>query len=273
MNIRSLACLPALIVVFAYSQQVEAEALPEYTSHVGVVSEYHNLHFVELSDEGESINEEKGSLFFTGAGFNWQFSSGVFSEVFFKQASDSLPYRGITQLGRLVTTETEYYISDLSMMIGRNFGATSAFIGVNNHYRERNVLGVENIGGIYEELDILNGVFGMRAHFFRNNRFQIRLEARVATGIDASLYYNDGDLDPIEISPGKQMFYRTSVELFYNPFSRLVVSLIPAYEYTSIDKSGEYMVYKNGSPVGLNSHLPATEWESYSLTGKLAWYF
>ena len=113
----------------------------------------------------------------------------------------------------------------------------------------------------------------MRAHLFRHSRLQLRLEARIATGLDSSLYYSDGDLDPVTISPGKQISYRTSMELFYNPFSRFVISLIPAYDYTNIDKSSEYMVYRNGSLVGQNSHLPETEWESYSLTGKLSWYF
>lgn len=247
----------------------------ESRSHISIIGEYHDLHFVELMDNGEPLNEEKGNLLFSGGGLHWQLSTGLFGEAFYKRANDTLVYRGLTQLGQFVTSKTEYYISDLSIHLGRDFGPTSAFIGVNQHYRERNILGRPEVDvrGVYEELEILNGVFGMRAAFFRHKPFHLRLEARVATGIDSSLYYKDDVFDPVTISPGRQMTYRVSAELFFTPFSQLVLSLIPAYEYSNIEKSKQYAVYQNGRPAGLNAHLPATEWEIYSLTGKASWYF
>lgn len=257
-------------VGFPYASSADER---NYTSHIALIGEYHDLHFVELMENGDSLNEEKGTLWFTGGGFQWQFANGLFTEAIFKQAEESLVYRGYTNLGQFVTTETEYYISDLSFLLGRDFGPTGAFIGVNRNYRERNVLGNGGVKGIYEELDVLNGVFGMRAALFRHKPLHLRLEARIATALDSSLYFNDGDLDPINVEPGKQMTYRVSAELFYNPVSRLVLSLIPAYEYSKIEESKQYEVFQNGRPTGLNSQLPATEWESYSLTGKVSWYF
>lgn len=273
MSKRFLIYLLALFAIASLNANAANEK--SYTSHIGVVGEYHDLHFVELTDNDEPLNEEKGTLWFTGGGFHWQFSTGLFGEAFFKQADDTLVYRGLTHLGQFVTSETEYYISDLTVLMGRDFGATSAFIGVNQHYRERNILGRPEVGirGLYEELDVLNGIFGMRAALFRHKPFHLRLEARFATSLDSSLYYNDGDFDPVEISPGRQVSYRISAELFYNPFSRLVLSLIPAYEYTTIEQSKQYAVFQDGTPAGINAHLPATEWESYSLTGKISWYF
>jgi len=266
------------LIVFTFTTAVAQTSTAEeraYTSHIGAIAEYHDLHFVELDDEGDAINEEKGNLLFSGGGFHWQLSNGLFGEAFFKQAEDTLSYSGYTQLGRFINTNTEYYISDLSVILGRDFGATSTFLGVNRHYRERNILAnpAMRVGGLYEELDTLNGVFGLRAALFRHNPFQLRLEAQIAMGIDSSLYSNDGDLDPVNITPGKQISYRISAELFYNAFSGVVISLIPAYEYTSIEKSNEYPVYRDGISLGQNAYHPATEWESYSLTGKLSWYF
>lgn len=264
----------ALLLTMGFAPAGKAEE-KAYTSHIGAIAEYHDLHFVELDNEGEAINEEKGNLLFSGGGFNWQLPNGLFGEAFFKQAEDTLSYSGYTQFGQFVTTNTEYYISDLSVIFGRDFGPTSTFLGVNRHYRERNILSVpaKRVGGLYEELDTLNGVFGVRAALFRHNPFQLRLEARIAMGIDSSLYSNDGNWDPVTISPGKQMSYRIAAELFYNAFSGVVISLIPAYEYTSIDKSHQYPVYRDGISLGFNAYHPATEWESYSLTGKLSWYF
>jgi hypothetical protein len=263
----------AALLLSVGSLHANAAEERNYTSHIGLTGEYHDLHSVELMANGDSLNEEKGTLWFTGGGFQWQFSSGLFTEAFFKQAEETLVYRGYTNLGQFVTTESEYYISDWSVLLGRDFGLTGAFIGVNRNYRERNVLGEGGAKGIYEELDVLNGVFGMRAALFRHKPLHLRLEARIATALDSSLYYNVSDLDPVNVEPGKQMTYRISAELFYNPISRLVLSLIPAYEYSKIEESKQYEVFQNGRPTGVNSQLPATEWESYSLTGKVSWYF
>lgn len=73
-----------------------------YTSHMALIGEYQDLHFVELMENGDSLNEEKGTLWFKGGGFQWQFSNGLFTEAIFKQAEESLVYRGYTNLGQFV---------------------------------------------------------------------------------------------------------------------------------------------------------------------------
>lgn len=242
---------------------------------ISLNTEYANLHFVELNNQGEPLLEEKGGMMFVGAGAYWQLSSGLFAEFLYRRASDTLDYRGLSHLGRFIETQTELYIQEGSLLLGRNFGRTAAFLGISSHYRERNILGVGDgdVLGLYEELETTSAIFGMRGNLFPTKRLQVRLEARVWTDIDSSLYASSTQYDASSFTPGKSFSYRTSAEFLFDLVGGLTVSLIPAYEYTRMDKSKEYPVYQNGNPLYLNQHQPKTEWEAYSLTGKLSWHF
>ena len=240
---------------------------------ISLNTDYANLHFVELNNQGEPLLEEKGSMTFVGVGAYWQLSSGLFAEFLYRRATDTLDYRGLSHLGRFTETQTELHIQEGSFLLGRNFGRTAAFLGIGSHYRERNILGVGDVRGLYEELNMTNAIFGMRGNLFPTKRLQVRLEARVWTDIDSSLYASSTQYDASSFTPGKSFSYRTSAEFLFDLVGGLTVSLIPAYEYTRMDKSKEYPVYQNGNPLYLNQHQPKTEWEAYSLTGKLSWHF
>jgi hypothetical protein len=265
--------IPFLIILCLGSSFVHAQER-SYLRFVGLNAEYSDLHFVELDGQGEPLLEETGGMMFTGAGFYWQLKSGLFAELSYQEASETLDYQGWSQQGRFVETQTEVYVQNTNFLLGRNFGYTSAFLGIGSYFRERNILGVgEEVRGLYEELEQTNAMFGMRGNLFPQKRFQIRLEARLWTDIDSSFYASSTESDAASLTPGKSFSYRTSAEFFFDLAGGLAFSLIPAYEYTHIDKSREYPLYRNGNPLYVNSHQPETEWESYSLTGKLSWHF
>lgn len=271
MNIYRLL-IPVLFAVVLESPLVYAEE-ESYFRFFNLNAEYSSLHFVELDGQGEPLLEEKGSMTFAGAGLYWQLQSGLFAEISYQEASEILDYQGWSQQGRFLETQTELYIQNANFLVGRNFGYTSAFLGIGGYFRERNILGVGEIRGLYEELEQTNAIFGMRGNLFAQKRFQIRLEARVWTDIDSSLYASSTQFDAATLTPGKSFSYRTSAEFFFDLFGGFALSLIPAYEYTHIDKSREYPLYRNGTPLFANRYQPETEWESYSLTGKLSWHF
>lgn len=271
MNIYRLI-IPVLAFFVLECRPVHAQER-SYLRFLNLNSEYSNLHFVELDGEGEPLLEEKGNMAFAGAGIYWQLPSGLFAEIAYQEASEVLDYEGWSQQGRFLETQTELYIQNANFLVGRNFGYTSAFLGVGSYFRERNILGVVGVHALYEELEQTNAIFGMRGNLFPKKRFQIRLEARVWTDIDSSFYASSTDFDASTLTPGKSFSYRTSAEFFFDLVGGFALSLIPAYEYTHIDKSKEYPLYRNGIPLFANGHQPETEWESYSLTGKLSWHF
>lgn len=240
---------------------------------INVSAEYSDLHFVEVNDQGEPFLEEKGTMTFVGAGIHWQFASGLFTELSYRKATDTLPYRGLSQRGQFVETETELHIQDVHVLLGRNFGRTAAFIGLGSYYRERNILGAGEIRGLYEELEQTTATYGMRGTLFPTQRFQVRLEGRLWTDIDSSFYTASTEFDASSFTPGRSLSYRASAEFFFELAGGFALSVIPAYEYTQMEKSKEFPLYRNGTPLQLNQHQPKTEWETYSLTGKLSWYF
>jgi hypothetical protein len=264
--------IPLLIAVILGSPTVSAQEQASLR-FVSLNTEYANLHFVELNDQGEPFLEEKGGMSFVGAGAYWQLPSGLFAELLYRTATDTVDYRGLSQRGTFVETQTELHIQDVNFLLGRNFGRTAAFLGIGSYYRERNILGVGDIRGLYEELEHTNAIFGLRGNLFPTRRFQVRLEARVWTDIDSSFYASSTQSDPTSFTPGKSVSYRTSAEFFFDLVGGLTFSLIPAYEYTQMTKSKEYPLYQNGNPLYMNQYQPKTEWESYSLTGVLRWYF
>lgn len=264
--------IPFLIALMVVSPVVYAKER-SYLRFVNLSGEYSDLHFVELDAQGEPLLEETGGMMFSGAGAYWQLKSGLFAELSYQEAAETLDYSGWSQQGRFVETQTELYIENTNFLLGRNFGYTSAFLGVGSYFRERNILGVGEIRGLYEELEQTNAIFGMRGNLFPKKRFQIRLEARIWTDIDSSLYASSTEFDAATLTPGKSFSYRTSAEFFFDLVGGLAFSLIPAYEYTHIDQSREYPLFRNGVPLYVNRHQPETEWESYSLTGKLSWHF
>ncbi|MBC6906139.1 hypothetical protein DWB84_11775 [Saccharophagus sp. K07] len=273
MKISHLLLLSVLFVLAPVSTVAEEQ---KYLRGLNISVGYFDQQFVELNDQGEPLLEETGAITFVGGGFYWQTRSGLFAEISYRESSDTVDYSGLTQQGRFVQTNTELYLEDTTFLFGRNFGQTSAFIGVGRSFRERNILGTENISGLYEEIEHTNAMFGLRANLFPHRRFQIRLEARVWTDIDSSFYVSmDGKADPLTFEPGKSFGHHTSAEFFFDigRDGGFTISLIPAFEYTHMDKSREYPLYLNGAPLYLNQHQPEMEWESYSLTGKIAWYF
>lgn len=255
-------------------QHAATAAEKHYLRAVSLTGQYSNLHFVELYDTGEPRLEEEGNMLFSGGSVYWQLQSGLFGEISYQQASDTVDYRGPSQNGRFVESETELFVRDANVLFGRNFGYTAAFLGAGHYFRERNILGVEMVRGLYEELESINGIFGVRGNIFPTRRFQIRVEGRLWTDLDSTFYVaSPGVYDPVTFTPGKSFSYRTSIELFFNPVGGLVFSLIPAYEYTQLKKSESHQLFLNGVARDEAFFLPKTEWESYSVTGKLSWYF
>jgi hypothetical protein len=243
-----------------------------YQHNINVFAQYSDAHFVELDEEDDPYNEEDGSLLFSGLGFYWQFDSGLFTEISYKTADDTLTYRGLSQLGSFIESETEYFIRDAYFLLGRNFGPTGAYMGFGNRFRERNILATGNILGIYEEMDVTYGLFGLRLNLFANKPFQIRFNGSIATDLQSELYIASERFDPIKIDPGKYLIAEGSIEFLFHLFAGITLSLIPSYEYTFIDKSDSFRVYDDGIYEGDITH-PETEYETLSLNTKLSWYF
>lgn len=243
-----------------------------YQHNINVFAQYGDAHFVELDEEGDPYNEEDGSLLYSGVGFYWEFDSGLFTEIAYKTASDNLTYRGLSQLGLFIESETEYYLRDVHLLLGRNFGATAAYMGFGNSFRERNILGTDTILGLYEEMDVTYGLFGLRVNLFRNKPFQIRFNGTIATDLQSKLYIASERFDPLEIDPGKYLIASGSIEFLFHLFSGVTLSFVPGYEYTFIDQSDSFRVYDDGIYEGDIKH-PETEYETLYLTTKLSWYF
>lgn len=243
-----------------------------FQHNVHAFAQYVDAHFVELDDDGEPYNEEDGSLIFTGVGSYWQFDSGLFTELVLKAAEDTLTYRGLSQFGRFIESETEYFIRDAHLLLGRSFGPTGAYLGLGNRFRERNILGREGVRGLYEEMDVTYGLFGLRATIFANRPFQIRLDGNISTDIDAELKVASEDFDSAKVQTGKQFAVEGSIEFLFVLFDGFTLSIIPSYNYTHIDKSDEFAVYQGDTFKG-NIFLPETEYETLSLSAQLSWFF
>lgn len=248
-----------------------------YQHNVNGFVQYTDAHFVELDNEGDPFNEEDGSLLFSGLGFYWQFDSGLFSEISYQTAGDTLTYRGLSHLGLFIESETEYFIRDAHLLLGRNFGLTGAYMGISNRYRERNVIGRNiapgfNVRGIYEELDSVYGIFGLRLNLLAERPFQIRFDGRISADLKSDLYLASELFDPMTIRPGKQLMVMGSIEFLFGLGGGFTLSVIPSYEYVHIDKSDDYLTYQNGQPADTVYH-PETEYETISLNTKLSWYF
>lgn len=248
-----------------------------FQHNINTFAQYTDAHFVELDQQGEPFNEEKGTLLFTGFGFYWQFDSGLFVEGSYKTAGSDLTYRGLSQLGFFIESEAEYFIRDSYLLLGRNFGATGTYMGLSNRYRERNVMGKNiapgvSVAGIYEELDAVYGIFGLELNLLANRPFQIRLDGRIAADFKSDLYVASRSQDPTTITPGKQLMLMGSVEFLFGLGGGFTLSLIPSYEYVHIDKSDEYPTYRDGEYAATLYH-PETEYETLSLSAKLSWYF
>lgn len=248
-----------------------------YQHNINAFAQYTDAHFVELDNQSDPFNEEDGSLMFSGLGLYWQFDSGLFSEISYKTAGDTLTYRGLSHLGLFVESETEYFIRDAQFLLGRNFGLTGAYMGVSNRYRERNVIGRNiapgfNIRGIYEELDSVYGMFGLQLNLLADRPFQIRFDGRISADLKSDLYVASELFDPMTIKPGKQLMVMGSIEFLFGLGAGFTLSIIPSYEYVHIDKSDNYLTYQNGQLADSIYH-PETEYETLSLNTKLSWYF
>ena len=235
-------------------------------------AQYADAHFVELDQDGETINEEEGTLLFSGANFYWEWRSGLFAEISYKAVDDALTYRGLSQLGYFIESETEYFIRDTQLLFGRNFGPTAAFLGAGSRYRERNILATGTVAGLYEEMDTSYGLFGLRATLFANKPFQIRLDGRISTDVKTELKAVSENFDPLVLEPGKQFSAEGSVEFLFSLFGGVTLSLTPSYEYVRIAESDTHRVYRSGVYFANATH-PETEYEFLSLTAELSWYF
>jgi hypothetical protein len=243
-----------------------------FQHNINVFTQYTDAHFVELDDLGDPINEEEGSLLFSGVGFYWQFDSGLFTDISYSSASDNLTYRGLSQLGQFIESETEYFIRDAQILLGRNFGPTGAYLGLGSRFRERNILGTEDVLGLYEEMDVTYGLFGLRLNLFANRPFQLRLYGSIATDLQSELYIASESFDPLELEPGNHLIAEGSIEFLFHLFGGITLSVIPSYEFTHIDKSDSYRVYVNGE-YRYDAVHPETEYETLSVKAKLSWYF
>jgi|GEM_PF-2331747 len=254
-----------------------AAAAGQYQHNINVFAQYTDAHFVELDNEGDPLNEEDGSLLFSGLGFYWQFDSGLFTEISYKAAGSDLTYRGLSQWGFFIESETEYFIRDTYVLLGRQFDLSGVYMGLGNGYRERNIIGKNiapgvNIAGIYEELNSTYGIFGLQLNLLANRPFQIRFDGRISADLKSDLYVVSGEYDPATIKPGKQLTAMGSVEFLFKLGAGLTLSFIPRYEYVHIDKSDSFLTYQNGQHAD-SMHHPETEYETLSLGTKLSWYF
>jgi hypothetical protein len=251
-------------------------AAAQYQHNINVFAQYTDAHFVELDNAGDPINEEDGSLLFSGLGIYWQFDSGLFTEVSYKAAGSDLTYRGLSQWGFFIESETEYFIRDAYVLLGRQFDLTGVYMGLSNRYRERNIIGKNiapgvNIAGAYEELESTYGIFGLQLNLLADRPFQIRFDGRISADLKSDLYVVSG-YDPATIRPGKQLMVMGSVEFLFGLGGGLTLSIIPSYEYVHIDESDSFLTYQNGRPAD-SIHHPETEYETLSLNTKLSWYF
>jgi hypothetical protein len=260
-----------LICLLATASQVHARDFG-FQRNISAFLQYADSQFVELDDEDNPYNEEKGTLLYSGFGGSWQFNSGIFIEAYYRTAGDDLDYRGYSQFGQFVESQTEYFIRDTQITMGRNFGLTSAYLGLGNRFRERNVLATGSVAGLYEETDITYALFGLKLNLLAGKPFQIRFSASLATDIKSDLYASSEIFDAFTIETGKHFMAAGNVEFIFHLFSGLTLSLIPEYEYFHINQSDSYRVYVDGEYKYDGAH-PESEYEALSLKTKLSWNF
>lgn len=219
-----------------------------------------NNTFTEYGEKDFVWNEETGDIEHLGMMLHWQLDSGVFFEIATERGKGTVDYRGYNNLLQLIQHQTEYLITTHSLHLGRDFGKHSVYIGIGNHYRERNIVD----GNLYEELNWRYGIFGMRKRFGFGQRWQLNVNGQVSVALDSQLKAEFARIyDPVEVTPGQIASGYGGLELQYKITPKFSLSVGPRYDFTLITKGDQYPLYQNGQEKGV-SHHPKTEYESIS---------
>lgn len=231
---------------------------------------FKNVLHVE-SEGGQALNEETGMIpVFRGSYFK-RFDNGIFVELSAQQSSETLDYDGYSQLNTRFQTESEYYITGYRAKIGRKALHLASYLGVDSHYRERNIKAAEldegfTVLGLYEEFELKEVFLGFDFFMLQDERKHLKLTVEGAGSVDGSMYVEfSGTADPKNIDLGQAASLYLGLEWFYSFANGFALSLEPAYKYTRMEASDDYPYTVNGESSNKIFRQPTTEIQEFSL--------
>jgi hypothetical protein len=182
-----------------------------------------------------------------------------YSELVYEYHLGTVNYDGQTQNGDPLSTDTEEDIVDLSLVVGRHFGAVSRYrsafyAGLGYHYWERNILPTGTVAGLLETYKWSYALLGTKLSFLKSSKNGLLLDLRVRRMLDATMdvdFLGFNNWDNVTLNLGEDWSYRIGLQyiLSLNPNASLTIE--PYISTWFIKRSDRQEITRGGNPLPL----------------------
>ena len=270
----------AFLVYFACSTFLseQGQAAPLFLE-LGLSSEY--FHYEEQNIEGLRLNREEGQLNGGFVSFGYQPTLGTEWLLTHQRVYGEVEYRGQTQSGASLNTQTKEKFDLFSIRFKRCLGNVYGISGFNWY-----VSTALNYRNWERKIQPSSGALGLNENYTWNE-FDLSIEAdfkvsekgMMTTRIGSVLGFNEKiDVDLTAIGAGKPSFnlgevkaQHFSLGYKYAPQEGYEVSLLASYEYWHFDRSRTHIV--NAGPRSIKLTEPESDMQRAGVHVQLRSFF
>ncbi|MDH3947751.1 MAG: hypothetical protein OEU74_02210 [Gammaproteobacteria bacterium] len=254
---------------------------PTFNLGVGVDALYFD--YREFNGNDVLLDKETGPIpgLHLSAALQWD---NWYSELVYEYHMGTVDYEGQTQAGDPLSTETEEDIVDLSLVVGRHFGASSryrsaVYAGLGYHYWERNILPTGTVAGLLETYKWSYALLGAKFSFLKSAKNGLLLDLRVRRMLDATMevdFLGFMNWDNTELNLGEDWSYRVGLPYILSLSQNASLTIEPYISTWFIKRSDTREITSGGlplTPVRLAIYEPRSETTNLGITFKYMYQF
>ncbi len=269
------------LILFSFIIFPPLWAAPTFNLGVGFDAMYFD--YREFNGNDILLDKETGpmpGLHLSGA-LQWD---NWYSELVYEYHLGTVDYDGQTQNGVALTTETEEDIVDLSLIVGRHFGAVSRhrsalYAGIGYHYWERNILPTGTVAGLLETYQWSYALLGVKFSFLKSDRNGLLLDLRVRRMLDATMevdFLGFMGWDNSTLDLGEDWSYRFGLPYILSLGQHASLTIEPYISTWFIERSDTEEITSGGlplTPVRLVIHEPRSETTNVGISLRYRYQF
>ena len=242
-------------------------AAPTFNLGVGFDAMYFD--YREYNGDEVLLDKETGPMpgLHLSAALQWDH---WYSELIYEYHLGTVDYDGQTQNGDPLSTETEEDIVDLSLVVGRHFGAASRYrsalyAGLGYHYWERNILPISTVAGLLETYEWSYALLGAKFSFLKSTQNGLLLDLRVRRMLDATMavdFLGFMNWDNTTLNLGEDWSYRVGLPYILSLSQNASLTIEPYISTWFIKRSNTQELTSGGLPLTpsrLVIHEPQSE--------------
>lgn len=255
------------LILFGFIVLPPLWAAPAFNLGVGFDAMYFD--YREFNGNDVLLDKETGpmpGLHLSGA-LQWD---NWYSELVYEYHLGTVDYDGQTQNGEPLTTETEEDIVDLSLIVGRHFGAASRYrsalyAGLGYHYWERNILPTGTVAGLLETYQWSYALLGVKFSFLKSDQNGLLLDLRVRRMLDATMdvdFLGFMNWDNTTLDLGEDWSFRFGLPYILSLGQHASLTIEPYISTWYIERSETREITSGGlplTPIRLVIHEPRSE--------------